>query len=148
MFRSILVAVDGSAEAGEALCHAIDLAESEHTRLSLITGQPETPGIAYAGMPMASATLYRDGRSWAEAVLARARQRVPEDLPVVTILSEKPVRRALIEQIHGGRHDLIVMGSRARGAVRSALLGSTSHYVLNHSPVPVLIVPATPGAAL
>jgi len=49
---------------------------------------------------------------------------------------------ALIRQFKDGQHDLVVMGSRGRGAVRSALLGSASHYVLNHSPVPVLIVHA------
>jgi nucleotide-binding universal stress UspA family protein len=145
MFHNILVAVDGSADAAEALCQAIDLAQSEHTRLTLITGIPEVPEIASAGMWTASVAPDPDSRSSAEAVLARARERVPEDLPVVTILSEQPIRRALLEQIGRGAHDLIAMGSRGRGAMRSAVLGSVSHYMLNHSPVPVLIVHATDG---
>jgi nucleotide-binding universal stress UspA family protein len=45
MFRNILVAVDGSPDAAEALRDAIDLAESEHTRLTLVTAVPQIPAI-------------------------------------------------------------------------------------------------------
>jgi nucleotide-binding universal stress UspA family protein len=61
---------------------------------------------------------------------------------VSAVLSEQPIRVALSRQIAHGHHDLVVMGSRGRGAVRATLLGSVSHYALHHSPVPVLIVHA------
>jgi hypothetical protein len=32
------------------------------------------------------------------------------------------------------------MGSRGRGALSASVLGSVSHYALNHSAIPVLIV--------
>jgi nucleotide-binding universal stress UspA family protein len=152
MFHDILVAVDDSPDAEEALTQAIDLAESEHTRLTLITGVQKPPATAYIGLTsLALAEIDANNRSWADAVLRRARDRVPNDLPVTTIVTDRPIRTALIEQINRGRHDLIVMGSRGRGAVRAALLGSVSHYVLNHSPVPVLIFHAhthpTPNVA-
>jgi nucleotide-binding universal stress UspA family protein len=140
MFHDILVAVDGSADADAALAHAIDLAESEHTRLTLLTAVAEVPAAAYlmAGAGPLIETVQRD----AEAVIRQARDRVPADLPVTTVLSEQSIRLALIRQIKEGHHDLVVMGSRGRGAIRAALLGSASHYVLHHSPVPVLIVHA------
>ena len=143
MFHNILVAVDGSPDAEQALTQAIDLAESEHTRLTLITGVQKLPPIAYAGLTGAPlAQIDASTRSWAQAVLRRARDRVPDDLPVVTILTDRPIRTALIDQINRGPHDLVVMGSRGRGAIRAALLGSVSHYILDHSPTPVLIVHA------
>src|SRR5207302_3629304 len=86
--------------------------------------------------------LTRDAEAKAEAILSHARDRVPDDVSVTTVLTKDPVMPALISQIETGRHDLVVVGSRGRGAVRSALLGSVSHYVLHHSPVPVLIVHA------
>src|SRR5882757_2994373 len=147
MFRSILVAVDGSTHADEALAQAIDLAESEHASLTLIAGLPGLPPTAYVGLiAPAFPVMQADARSSAEAVLRRARERVPDDLPVTTILTDEPIRPALIEQIKRGGHDLIAMGSRGRGAMRAALLGSVSHYVLHHTSIPVLIVHAAERA--
>ena len=144
MFHSILVAVDGSPDAEQALTEAIDLAESEHTRLTLITAVSQVPATAYgpaaAGLPVAQ--LLEDAHVEADAILRRARERVPDGVTVTAVLSEQPIRVAICREIAEGRHDLVVMGSRGRGAVRAALLGSVSHYVLHHSPVPVLIVHA------
>ena len=39
-------------------------------------------------------------------------------------------------------HGTSTLTPRVRGAVRATLLGSVSHFVLHHSPVPVLIVHA------
>jgi nucleotide-binding universal stress UspA family protein len=141
MFRRILVAVDGSAHADAALAQAIDLAQSEHAQLTVMTAVTPIPPTSYATpgavMPGLLETVHAD----AEAILRTARDHVPDDLPVRTVLTEQPIRNALIHEIGKGDHDL-VMGSRGRGAVRSALLGSVSHHVLHHSPVPVLIVHA------
>lgn len=143
MFHNILVAIDGSPQADLALSHAIDLAESEHSRLTLISAVAEppvsAPGIVGDIQPIA------DRLAEAEANLRRACERVPDDLPTATVLTEQPIRPALIRQIKRSNHDLVVLGSRGRGAVRSVLLGSVSHYALHHSPVPVLIVHADPS---
>jgi nucleotide-binding universal stress UspA family protein len=143
MFHNVLVAVDGSQHADRALAEAIDLAASERARLTLMTAVLRPPATAYFVAAETTATgLLEDAREEAEAILRRACQRVPADLPVTTVLTEHPIGVAIIHQIEDAHHDLVVMGSRGRGAVRSALLGSVSHYVLHHSPVPVLIVHA------
>ena len=147
MFRNILVAVDGSPDATEALRDAIDLAQSEHTRLTLVTAVPQIPATGLLVPGAVTDDAIADTRAWAEAILRRALDQVPDDLPVSTVLTDQPIRPALIRQIKDGHHDLVVMGSRGRGTVRSALLGSVSHYVLHHRPVPVLIVHAQQSAA-
>ena len=142
MFHNILVAVDGSADADAALAHAIDLAESEHTRLTLMTAVKELPPAAYLTAGQEAGPLSESVHREAEAIIRQARDRIPDDLAVTTVLSDQPIRLALMRQLKEGNHDLVVMGSRGRGAVRAALLGSVSHYVLHHSQVPVLIVHA------
>ena len=36
--------------------------------------------------------------------------------------------------------DMIIMGSRGMGSIREVFLGSTAHYVLDKSKIPVMIV--------
>ena len=147
MFRNILVAIDGSTHSDRALGEAIDLATANHGRLTLLAAVPRPP--AWVATPAAAATmqsLAQDLEQEAKDTLAAAVERVPVAIPVTKILSHDPVRQALQERLRTGKDDLLVMGSRGRGAVTASLLGSVSHYALNHSSIPVLIVHADDDA--
>ena len=78
--------------------------------------------------------------SAAEKILAEGEAIVPEGIPVSGRTAAGDPGIELVQRAAAANHDLIVMGSRGRGAVRSAVLGSVSHFVLNHTTVPVLIV--------
>jgi nucleotide-binding universal stress UspA family protein len=141
MFKNILVAIDGSADSEEALAQAIDLAVSQNARLTLFSAAVAPPTTAYLGGGAGvAATIAAGAEADASKLLRSAVERVPAGVSVTSVESNEPVRNALISQLKAGGHDLVVMGSRGRGAVRSVLLGSVSHFVLHHSPVPVLIV--------
>jgi nucleotide-binding universal stress UspA family protein len=143
VFHHILVCVDGSRHAERALTEAIDLADTQRARLTLLTSVAPPPYWATSPMTAAGVeTMAADCAAAAERALREAVDRVPASIPLTKILSSDPIRDALSEQLKSGRHDLVVLGSRGRGALSASLLGSVSHYALNHSPVPVLIVHA------
>lgn len=144
MFRNVLVAYDGSDHAERALREAIDIAGAGNGRLTIVTAicSPPQWTTATPETMLAARDLGPELEERGEALLQHAVSLVPETVPVTTLLTREPVRRALLARAADGCHDLIVMGSRGRGAVRSALLGSVSHDVLHHSPIPVLIVHA------
>jgi nucleotide-binding universal stress UspA family protein len=141
MFHNILVCVDGSAHAERALTEAIDLATAERSRLTILTAIPHAPYWACTPATASSIeSLSTDLATEATAVLRAAVDRVPASIPVTKILTAKPIRQALMEQVRSGQYDLVVMGSRGRGALTASFLGSVSHFALNHSHVPVLIM--------
>jgi nucleotide-binding universal stress UspA family protein len=136
MFKSILVAWDGSEHAKRALGEAVDLARTQGGRLTLLT--VAAPLRVWPGYvpPISEADLINS----AEKILAEGEALVPDGIPVSGRTAAGDPGLELVKRAGVGEHDLIVMGSRGRGAVRSAFLGSVSHYVLNHTTVPVLII--------
>ncbi len=148
MFRNILVSVDGSPHAQRALDEAVDIARAGRGRLTILTAVCQPPAWAASSIAAGAAALSAlDLEREAVQVMREAVNRVPDDVPVTTLISRRPIRSALMKAARCGNYDLLVMGSRGRRALAASLLGSVSHYALNHSPIPVLIVHSDPQEA-
>jgi nucleotide-binding universal stress UspA family protein len=145
MFRRVIVAVDTSRHAREALDVAVGLAEVHHACLTVMTVAPEGDVFAFSGGYGVAVRL--DDYNGAivdayERILDDAMQRVPRDLPVVRLLRHGAAGPTIVDQVRAGDHDLVVIGSRGHGELHALLLGSVSRHVLHASPVPVLVVHA------
>jgi nucleotide-binding universal stress UspA family protein len=142
MFQDILVATDGSQHAERALEEAIDLARLANGALTIITVVPTPATWAMGGFALAAdySTIQDDlDRAYRE-MLQDQKAKVPEGVQVDTKLLEGRAASAIVCEVKTGGHDLVVMGSRGRGEIRSLVLGSVSQEVLSSSPVPVLVV--------
>jgi nucleotide-binding universal stress UspA family protein len=153
VFRNLLAPIDGSSHAAAALQEAVDLALSTNASLTVMTTVP-MPGawvLGVGGVGLTSAAeldrLQQEVDQEYQALLDRAVETCPAELPVTKVLARGRPATAIVEQVRSGEHDLVVMGSRGRGEVRSLLLGSVSNEVLHSSPAAVLIVHAPPDDA-
>ena len=138
MFRSILVALDDSAASAAALDQAIDLARAEGARLTLIS-VAAPPRWRPAGPFVPPYPTDAQLEDEARAILDRAEERVPDDVPVATVLRSGLAAKEILKRADCACHDLIVMGSRGLGPAASLVLGSVSRAVAAHSSIPVLI---------
>lgn len=144
MFHNVLVAVDGSTHSARALREAIDLVERYNARLTIMTSVPDASGWlltggAYGGSINWEALREETEREYA-SLLEDAVAQVPESIPVTKLLTHGSAPDRILEQLESGGHDLVVLGSRGRGDVRSLILGSVSHQVLNTTRVAVLVL--------
>jgi nucleotide-binding universal stress UspA family protein len=139
----IVVGVDHSAGAAEALRFALEEARLRHATLRVVHawqfGYIGLSGIQ-DGLPAVGGELDDFRRAAADALDATLREAIPEEGGV-------KVERRVVEGAPGvvlvnesRDADLLVVGSRGHGGFARLLLGSVSEQCAHHSECPVVIV--------
>jgi universal stress protein E len=151
MKNAIVCGVDGSTDSDAALAVAAKLAERVGARLVLanVVEQVPSPYAAVSvidGYPLARAPAadvleeqVQAGARLLETAAERADAENTEKRVVIGFAAER-----LAELADEENAELIVVGSRGRGALKAAFLGSVSTSLIGVARVPVLVVP--PGA--
>ena len=142
MFKHILVPIDGSEHASNALETAASLARDEGATCTVCM---VVDIVQAAALGFATPDLVQ---GWLKTIDGTARELVDEAAAKmrafgVTTRSEviegNPAD-AILEVAKKHRVDLIVMGSHGRSGLGRIFLGSVAESVLRRSPVPVLVV--------
>ncbi len=138
--NTILIAVDGSPSAQEAVDFGLELAADDDADVTFALVVPAVDVLPAGGfgvtVPMPHEATDKESepieaaREQAERRGVRAHTRLLQGEPADELVAYADVIDA----------DLIVVGSRGHGAIASALLGSVSRGVLREARRPVLVV--------
>ena len=142
MIRRLLVPLDGSELAEEALVTAGELAEGLNATLVLArVVPPPTPGRFYA--PHLLEEIEEAGCKEAEEYLQNVAKRLNRDrLSVETHVLSGDVVHTLLHFARREHCDLIVMSSHGMGGHGWEVFGSVAQKLLHAAPCPVLTVRA------
>lgn len=136
---TILVGVDGSPHAARALAHAGDLAERTGARIIAVH-------VAHGAVPDPSvqplATRRRSLPDLLDDWCTPLHVRGLDDHE--SVIAEGDPRTTLVDVAEERGADLIVIGSRGLGPVSKLVLGSVATSLINHSHIPVTVVPRMP----
>ena len=143
--KGVVVGVDGSEEATQAVAFAAAEADREGEELTVVYAvwQPDK----WVDSGALTQTLSQRIEDEEQMVLAETVSGLREDYPdlvvhkVLDTVMEPAA--ALVKAAEGA--SLLVVGSRGRGGFRRLLLGSTAHAVLTHLPCPTVITPIHRG---
>ena len=134
---NILLATDGSREAGLAAATAADLANATNSDLHVVHVGELLPTVL-AQTEVEPAQLEREARELLDEQVGRIEEAggtVKEAHLRLGRADEEIVD--LAQSLDVG---LVVIGSRGHGRIRRALMGSVSDSVVRHAPCPVTIV--------
>jgi nucleotide-binding universal stress UspA family protein len=143
MYKRILLPLDGSPLAEQALPHAIAQAERFGAQLVLLrVVEPMLPTetvIPREAIRRAEEKTRALTQEYLERMAARARER---GIPVQTVTIEGFPRLQIVQFAEANRIDLIVICTRGRSGHSRWLMGSVADRVVRGASVPVLLVRA------
>ncbi len=139
----LLVAVDGSKNSLRAVKYAAKLAHLLRTssnKITLVSVHDDT-GLRHARAFVGKAEVADYLRELSEKELRPARKLLKDDgIGYDMEIRTGHVAQEIIDCATAGGFDMIVLGSKGRGALADLLLGSVAQRVLANAKQPVLIV--------
>ena len=148
MYKRILLPLDGSAQAKQALPHAIAQAErfgAELVLLEVFAPSPGALGLEKSSREWVSRYKASQARENLQAAAADAQQR---DVPVKVSTAEGHAPAKIVEFAEENDVDLIVMSTRGQSCLARWLMGSVADRVVRGARVPVLLIRAENGDKL
>ena len=141
----IVVGVDGSPAAKEALRYALHEASIRGTRVRAVHAWSPTVAMPATGVGLVAPVDIEPMRASAEKLLRETVDAVAGEkaAQVERVLVEAPAGESIIQSSRDA--ELIVVGRRGLGTVRSIVLGSVSTHVIQHATCPVLVIPTPHG---
>ena len=142
MYRRILVPLDGSATAEQALAHAKEQAKRFRAELELV--HITEPSSSFSGVEFVQDKRREQALEYLNRVAGRIRK---HGLPVNVAIYEGRAHEEICRYAEDESVDLIVLSSRGQSGLTRWMMGSVADRVIRGSQVPVLIVRAL-GARL
>ena len=139
MFKRILVAVDESKVAFEAVDVAAQLAAQLGAQIAAVHVVDDNRAYVLELSVLDNVVLEELTRAGVAALDAAAR-RIPPELNVERLLVQGEPSEMIISTARDWHADLIVLGNDSRGRLVHFLLGSTADSVIRRAPCPVVAV--------
>lgn len=148
MFTKILVAVDGSQPALDALDYALTIAGNcKATEVQLVHVIQNISSIVYTGGPELEPfplgalkdNLEKSGKMILKDAQKKAKEKKVKFKISTKLLHGNPANE-IVKLAKDEKFDLIVIGSRGLSGIKELLLGSVSSKVVNSAMVPVLVI--------
>lgn len=135
--KKILVAIDGSEPSAHAARLALDIATKNQGELTLVHVVPQV--LIPAEVPFAAGQLAEEAVKSGEFLLEQAAKELGSPGARRICLTGSAAER-ITELAETEGFDLIVVGSKGRGAVSRMLVGSTTDRLVHISKKPILVV--------